>query len=174
MSTDLGNRIALARIIWRVRTQSPLNQMWMGEIVARRLGRTKPFSKMTVSHWESGASEPDTAALAAIARLAGVDPGWLAFGAASSAPDPFQAMDVVTRGMVESEMSLDKLGGLSGFRSPELDAVDQSMERLRRGRRRLSNHKRRMKEIDAMPDGLAKIRAMERHLRGGQRKDERE
>ncbi|MDA1081986.1 MAG: helix-turn-helix domain-containing protein [Gemmatimonadetes bacterium] len=172
MSTDLGNRIALTRIIWRVRTRSPLNQKWMGIIVARQLGRAKPFSKMTVSHWEAGSSEPDTATLATIAKLAGVDPGWLAFGAASSGQDPFQAMDAVTQRLVESEMSLDKMGGLSGYRAPEVEAADASEKQRKLAGRRLATLLRRQKEIAAMPDGKAKVRAMERLLFGGRRKHE--
>ncbi len=174
MNSKLGNRIALSRIIWRVRTRSPLNQRLMGVLVAKQLGRAKDFSKMTVSHWESGTSEPDSATLAAIATLAGVDPGWLAFGDASSAPDPFERMDPLTRRMVEGEMSVDEKYGGSGFRSAELDAFEASAKRSERHHRRMKAFERRRKEIAAMPEGRNKIRAMERLARGGRRTQEDE
>jgi transcriptional regulator with XRE-family HTH domain len=120
---------------------------------------------MTVSHWESGASEPGTATLAALAALAGVDPGWLAFGSASSAPDPFEEMDSATRRLVEAEMEADQQGGTSLFRSTEAEAEEAEERALNRSRRRLTASLRRAEEIAAMPEGRTKMRALERHLR---------
>jgi len=42
--------------------------------------------------WETGESVPDLETLAAIGAVCRVDPGWIAFGSASSAADPRDAM----------------------------------------------------------------------------------
>lgn len=56
-------------------------------LVAKALGNGDPVSPSTVGRWLKG-SVPDLATLEAIAVVCGVDPGWLTFGRASSAPAP--------------------------------------------------------------------------------------
>jgi hypothetical protein len=59
----------------------------IGTEVARAMGRPRPFAPSAVSRWFDGA-EPDLATITGIARVFGVDPGWLAFGGDSAAPAP--------------------------------------------------------------------------------------
>ena len=59
----------------------------LGELVAERLGRS-PLSAATISQWMSGTQAMSLEAVRAFAEVCGVDPGWLAFGAASRALGP--------------------------------------------------------------------------------------
>ena len=65
-----------------------LSQERLGALVSRELAKGAPITAATVSRWESGDAAPSVASLAAVARVCGVDPGWLAFGADSAAPGP--------------------------------------------------------------------------------------
>lgn len=61
----LGGRIRTAR-------KTRLNNMPLEEFgrqVAKLMGRSRPFSNVTVSNWETGRQEPSWEALVAIARL---------------------------------------------------------------------------------------------------------
>lgn len=61
----------------------------LGELVAQQLGRQKAFDPSVVARWIKGRQDPDTRdAWLALAETLQVDPGWLAFGDASSAPAP--------------------------------------------------------------------------------------
>lgn len=51
----------------------------------------------TVSRWEADRAIPDLHTISAIARVARVDPGWLAFGEKSSAPTPLDGVPDFTR-----------------------------------------------------------------------------
>lgn len=64
-------------------------------LVRDALGR-ETLTASTVQRWEEG-SEPDLATIAAIASVCGVDPGWLAFGAASKAPPPENPVEIRMR-----------------------------------------------------------------------------
>ena len=57
-----------------------------GHRIGARLMRL-PIPPATLMEWFAG-TVPDVATVQAIAEVCGVDPGWLAFGAASGAPTP--------------------------------------------------------------------------------------
>lgn len=84
----LGQRIQLARTYSARGTGGArLTQEAFAAAVGLQLGK-ESVGKVTVSRWERGDTVPNLDSLLAIARAAKVDPGWLAFGAASQAPPP--------------------------------------------------------------------------------------
>jgi transcriptional regulator with XRE-family HTH domain len=86
--TSLGERILIARFEASALRSEKLTQERLGGLVSRELSKGAPVTAATVSRWESGDTVPSVTTLAAIARVCGVDPGWLAFGAESAAPGP--------------------------------------------------------------------------------------
>lgn len=56
--------------------------------VQRRMNRPKPHALSSLSQWRTGEQIPGSEVKVAIALECGVDPGWLDYGAASSAPPP--------------------------------------------------------------------------------------
>ncbi|MFI5248569.1 MAG: helix-turn-helix domain-containing protein [Gemmatimonadales bacterium] len=86
--TSLGERILIARFEASALRSEKLSQERLGALVSRELSKGAPVTAATVSRWESGDTVPSVTTIAAIARVCGVDPGWLAFGAASTAPSP--------------------------------------------------------------------------------------
>ena len=80
-------RMQEAMLVYRLRTKRPLDQRELGQLVSRELRGRRPITQPTVSRWFRG-SEPPLATIRAIAKVLGVDPGWLAFGAASAARKP--------------------------------------------------------------------------------------
>jgi transcriptional regulator with XRE-family HTH domain len=86
--TTLGERILIARFEASALRSEKLSQERLGVLVSRELSKGAPVTAATVSRWESGDTVPSVTTIAAIARVCGVDPGWLAFGAESAAPSP--------------------------------------------------------------------------------------
>jgi transcriptional regulator with XRE-family HTH domain len=92
--STLGGRILLCRLALGQTADhaGKMTQADLAEAVTRRLRDRgfdfPPFSKVTVSRWESGKTEPSLAALAAIAEVFGCDPAWLAFGAGQGRQSP--------------------------------------------------------------------------------------
>lgn len=86
--TSLGERILIARFQASALRSEKLSQERLGALVSRELSKGAPVTAATVSRWESGDTVPSVTTLGAIARVCGVDPGWLAFGAESVAPSP--------------------------------------------------------------------------------------
>jgi transcriptional regulator with XRE-family HTH domain len=86
--TSLGERILIARFEASALRSEKLSQERLGALVSRELSKGAPVTAATVSRWESGDTVPSVTTIAAIARVCGVDPGWLAFGAESAAPGP--------------------------------------------------------------------------------------
>lgn len=86
--TSLGERILIARFEASALRSEKLSQERLGALVSRELSKGAPVTAATVSRWESGDTVPSVTTIAAIARVCGVDPGWLAFGAESAAPSP--------------------------------------------------------------------------------------
>ncbi len=86
--TSLGERILIARFEASALRSEKLSQERLGVLVSRELSKGAPVTAATVSRWESGDTVPSVTTIAAIARVCGVDPGWLAFGAESAAPSP--------------------------------------------------------------------------------------
>ena len=91
--SGIGRRIQRARLELATATDHSVTQADLGVFVSRRLGMSKPVTGATVSRWEAEESLPDVLTLAAIARATGVDPGWLTYGRASSAPSPDKATE---------------------------------------------------------------------------------
>lgn len=94
----LGRRIFLCRNALRIAAGESVSQEAFGRLVA---GRCPPhpnisdprstwagFSKVNVSRWERGKAAPPLRVIQAIGELVGADPGWIAFGQASGAPQP--------------------------------------------------------------------------------------
>ena len=89
MSTTLVDRLFIARNLLERQLGRKVTHRRLGEVVAQRLQRA-PFSAATVSQWMSGKQALSLSAALALAKLCGVDPGWLAFGEASRAPPPLR------------------------------------------------------------------------------------
>ena len=92
--STLGGRILLCRLALG-QSANPAGKMTQADLAAAVTGRLgdrgfdfPPFSKVTVSRWESGKTEPSLAALAAIAEVFGCDPAWLAFGEGQGRQSP--------------------------------------------------------------------------------------
>lgn len=92
--SSLSGRILLCRLALG-RTEGPpgrTTQADLAEAVTKVLADRgfdfPPFSKVTVSRWESGKTEPSLATISAIAEVFGCDPSWLAFGAGEGRPSP--------------------------------------------------------------------------------------
>ena len=101
---SLGGRIRLCRTLTTVEGQPETSQGGFAFLVGEGLGR-EPVSAATISRWESGESIPDLSTLLQISRLAGVDPGWLAFGQASRAPAP--QMNASRRSVLEALQEIE-------------------------------------------------------------------
>lgn len=67
-----------------------------GERVARELDREEGFKPSTVSEWERDVKTPPVEVVGAIARVVGWDPGYLAYGEASGAPQPTNSVVAAT------------------------------------------------------------------------------
>ena len=88
----VGDRIVVARMVLSADELAKVSQEALGARVAEHLNDPRPITGATVSRWETGESVPDLETLAAIGAVCRVDPGWIAFGAASSAADPRDGM----------------------------------------------------------------------------------
>jgi transcriptional regulator with XRE-family HTH domain len=107
--TSLGERILIARFEASALRSEKLSQERLGGLVSRELSKGAPVTAATVSRWESGDTVPSVTTLAAVARVCGVDPGWLAFGAESAAPGPRRGKPPVTgQGPVRDEPRRDE------------------------------------------------------------------
>jgi transcriptional regulator with XRE-family HTH domain len=84
---SLGKRIARCRFQVQAGMEKRVSQQDFGGFIAKQLGLHAHFTGATVSRWEAGESVPDLLVLSAIAEVAAADPGWLAYGAESSARD---------------------------------------------------------------------------------------
>lgn len=84
---DFGVRVVRAWLYFQARAGRQVTQREVGRRVAELMGRRRPHNPATVSAWFKGTA-PDAETITALARALDVDPGWLAFGAASQAPAP--------------------------------------------------------------------------------------
>lgn len=82
------DRLFRAFLLRQLRAGGELTQEWLAASVSRELRLKEPLTQSAVSRWFKGAVPRDLATIIAIAKLLGVDPGWLAFGSASQAPPP--------------------------------------------------------------------------------------
>lgn len=88
MTAVLARRIFLAHIELSYRLGRRVTLAEFGELIAREMGRDRPFTAAAVSRWEAGTQLPSTEVVEAIAVLSGIDPGWISHGARSAAPSP--------------------------------------------------------------------------------------
>lgn len=162
VNKSLGRRIADCRALLQVRTNVRTSQRDFGVLVARKLGLPKALTKMTVSRWESGTSEPGLTTLSCIAELTGVDPGWLAFGKQSRAPVPFAGLGG-PRGDLAREVE-------HALQSEDIEQWQKWLRRKERENLRFADG--RLKAIQKLPSGerAAAIEALGDELR--RRRDE--
>jgi transcriptional regulator with XRE-family HTH domain len=92
--TTLGGRIFLCRLALGLvgvgagrTTQSDLADS-VNKVLLDQGFNFPAFSKVTVSRWEAGKTEPSLATIAALAAVFRCDPGWLAFGAGEGRESP--------------------------------------------------------------------------------------
>jgi len=84
---EFGERLCEARS--RLEKKGRIGYKQVADFVREKTSRAKPHSETSVGRWFKGESFPDeVATIWALAVMFGVDPGWLAFGAASQAPSP--------------------------------------------------------------------------------------
>ena len=143
---SLGQRILFCRAI-RLSdgkdVRDRLTQTAFGIGVAHRMGRKRDFPAATVSRWESDLAVPDLVTIGAIARSAKVDPGWLAFGAASNAPTPIDGMTEDQRRYAFAFLEIAKQDLESANLVAELRK--QHREEIRKGYARLADMKKAMR-----------------------------
>jgi len=88
MRSTLGRRIFLAHLQLSYQLGRRITLAEFGRLIAKRLGRKRPFVATAVSRWEAGLQVPTPEVVEAIAELSGVDPGWISHGDRSAAPGP--------------------------------------------------------------------------------------
>jgi transcriptional regulator with XRE-family HTH domain len=65
-----------------------MTQRQLAEAVTVKLGLKADYAPQTVSGWLTGKWVPDTFTIAAVAKIFGCSPGWLAFGEDAGVPSP--------------------------------------------------------------------------------------
>jgi len=130
----VGERIVVARMVLSADEHARISQEALGARVAQHLNDPRPITGATVSRWETGESVPDLETLAAIGAVCRVDPGWIAFGAASNAADP---RDVMMKGgligqaraqSIRGRVLEDRISQLSDEAERNRKAVDERLE----------------------------------------------
>lgn len=98
-SDAYARRIQYAILLLQLKAGRPITQKWIAEQVSKRLGIKPALRSASVSRWVNGESEPaDAATTQALAEVLSVDPGWMVFGAASTAQAPYggEALQLTT------------------------------------------------------------------------------
>lgn len=98
----VGNRVFWVRLLVDGATGGRVSQGELGAAVSSELGGDRAYKAASVSEWENGRRVPSVRAVAALARAArgfgvDVDPGWLAFGKESYAPEPANLATVLSQ-----------------------------------------------------------------------------
>jgi transcriptional regulator with XRE-family HTH domain len=88
MKSTLARRIFLAHLELSYRLGRKVTLAEFGELVARQMKRSTPFSAAAVSRWEAGTKIPGGDVIEAIAAVTHTDPGWISHGDRSAAPAP--------------------------------------------------------------------------------------
>lgn len=89
MTVDtFGQRMFRAFTLLRLRRGGDLSQTWLAEELARVMGKPEPFSQGAISRYMHGQIPGELDTILGLAKVLGVDPGWLAFGDESEAPAP--------------------------------------------------------------------------------------
>lgn len=88
MATDtFGQRMFHAFTLLRLR-KGELSQAWIAEELGRVMGKQEGFTPSAISRYMRGQIPGELETILGLARVFGVDPGWLAFGDDSKAPPP--------------------------------------------------------------------------------------
>jgi len=82
-----GKRVFRAHLTLSARLERKVENVEVAGWVSQELGKDKAISPSTVGRWHDGA-EPNLTTIRAMARVYGVDPGWLAFGSETTALPP--------------------------------------------------------------------------------------
>lgn len=99
---------------------------------AEAVGRSQP---MVTSWTKPNASPPPMETATRIAKVAQVDPGWLVFGSASSAPEPKDFAEWLERYRTHlSEEALKKLPKLKGKPASQFNAELEAEKKTKRGK----------------------------------------
>jgi transcriptional regulator with XRE-family HTH domain len=93
MRSTLARRIFLAHLELSYRLGRKVTLAELGELVARQMKRSTPFSAAAVSRWEAGTKIPNADVIEAIAAVTHTDPGWISHGDRSAAPAPQRVGD---------------------------------------------------------------------------------
>jgi hypothetical protein len=88
MKSTLARRIFLAHLELSYRLGRKVTLAEFGELVAKQMKRSTPFSAAAVSRWEAGTKIPSGDVIEAIAVVTHTDPGWISHGDRSAAPAP--------------------------------------------------------------------------------------
>ncbi len=142
----LGERILTARMGLSADEHAKVSQEALGARVAQHLNDPRPITGATVSRWETGESVPDLEILGAIGAVCRVDPGWLAFGSKTSAPDPRDVMArsgiigtaraTIMQSMLNQEQierllaELEAFGNASKARLQEFEATKRAIDEI--------------------------------------------
>jgi transcriptional regulator with XRE-family HTH domain len=127
---ELGERILASRLEASAETGARVSQEQLGAWVGAALNKDQPITPATVSRWEAGLAMPSLETVLAIARMCGVDPGWLAYGSHSRAPSPRERLLHEVPNLDAQEALAYDLGHtalLEGYRLKEID--DQMRKR---------------------------------------------
>jgi len=111
MRSTLARRIFLAHLELSYRLGRKVTLAELGELVAKQMKRSAPFSAAAVSRWEAGTKIPSADVIEAIAAVTHTDPGWISHGDRSAAPGPRRPGDrvaVETRPVGGRELSASK------------------------------------------------------------------
>ena len=143
----LGERILTARMVLSADEHAKVSQEALGARVAQHLNDPRPITGATVSRWETGESVPDLEILGAIGVVCRVDPGWLAFGSETRAPDP---RDIMARsGTIGAARATNTRTMLNQEQIERLLAEAEAHEKAFKARvEELENAKRAIQQIE--------------------------
>jgi transcriptional regulator with XRE-family HTH domain len=100
--TGFRDRLFRAWYLFQAREGGERSQEWLAEAVSAHLGLEDTLTQSAVSRWLNGAVPP-LGTIVALAKVLGVDPGWLAFGKDSAAPPPSDPMMEGMRSILQPE-----------------------------------------------------------------------
>lgn len=142
------DRLGFATDLAQARHRIDGGQAGLAKALSREAG--EEIGQSGLSKWlKAGGNRPSLEHIAALARLAGVDPGWLAMGELSQAPVPEAFLPSAPESIVEAEYR-DGLRDREAEqrREEELEEVAFAAAHPRRTRRRAAKE-----DIDVTPRG---------------------
>jgi hypothetical protein len=178
---SLGQRTFRARLTLGAQLGERLSQEAFGAMIAVRMGRSRPITGATVSRWEADEALPDIPTVRAIAALCRVDPGWLAFGASTSALGPDEERRRVVQGIREaSERNLARTRATAAQALQEAskrdgERLDQLTSELRalEGQSGPEVRRRQRQIVRELDTPFPALDSYDRTRRGGEEEPER-